>query len=57
MKEDLCLQLNRTDGERDLNGAMITRASATCFANCENDCPKSRAKFRITQACFRQRKS
>lgn len=56
MKEDLCLQLGRTDGELDEKGVIITRASSTCFANREKDCPKSRAKFRITEVCFRQRK-
>lgn len=47
--------LNRTDGEPKEPGKPVVRASATCLANTEGDCPKTRAKFRITPLCFRIR--
>lgn len=53
MKEDRCINLSCTDGEAWESGPATKRAMAICYANCEGDCPKTRAKFRITELCFR----
>ncbi|MCK9593090.1 MAG: hypothetical protein M0Q91_13880 [Methanoregula sp.] len=58
MKEDICIQLTRVNGEpRDQEhpDEPPVRAKAECLANTEDDCPKTRAKFRITEVCFRIR--
>lgn len=57
MKENLCINLTRQDGEEVKEARRRIRASAICLANCNEDCPKSRAKFRITELCFRIRKT
>jgi hypothetical protein len=55
MKEWVCNMLSRTDGEPKEENKPVIRAMAICLANCEDDCPKTRAKFRITPLCFRIR--
>jgi hypothetical protein len=55
MKEYDCINLSRTDGEPKEGDKPPVRACAICLANEEGDCPKTRAKFRITPLCFRIR--
>jgi len=56
MKEYICINLHCETGKArgTMNPATPpVRATAICLANCEADCPKARAKFRITQWCWR----
>jgi hypothetical protein len=60
LKEEMCLQLTRVNGEARVKAEdgipmPAVRAKAECLANDEDDCPKTRAKFRITEQCFRIR--
>jgi len=54
MRERICINLRCEVGrERGIPGTPPVRATAVCFANKETDCPKTRAKLRISPWCWR----